>query len=117
MNVEELGNTVAGLVAKMELMIGILQEIQKDIKSNYMPSAQIEDRFKSQGERIGRIEETLKLMDQDVKDKFIAQAAFLEKQNDQKKELPYKFIFALGALVGVSSAAVGGIIWLIHAVK
>jgi hypothetical protein len=56
-------------------------------------------------------------MDQDVKDKFIALATAAEKQNDRKKESPFKVIAALSGLIAITGSVIGGIIWLIHIVK
>lgn len=128
MSAEDIGEVVAGLKVQMEMMISILKDIQKDMKLNYMPTAQIEDRFKSQGERIGaeekaRIEDikmirgTLEKMDQDVKDKFAASEMKNSNNETSRRESPFKIIVALGVLVGIIGTFSGGIIWLIHVVK
>ncbi len=128
MSTEDIGNVVAGLKVQMDMMIGILKDIQKDIKLNYMPTAQIEDRFKSQGERIGMeekaraedikmIRNTLEKMDQDVKDKFIAIEIRNTNNEARKKESPFKIIAALGGLVGIIGAVTGAIIWLIKVIN
>jgi hypothetical protein len=119
---------VATLSGKMDMVIDMLKELQKDLKSNYMPSAQIEDRFRAHGERIGaeekaRIEDikmirgTLEKMDQDVKDKFAASEIKNSNNETIKRESPFKVIAAFGVLVGIIGTVTGGLIWLIHIIK
>lgn len=99
-NIESI---VGGLQAQMEMVINLLQDIKRDLQSNYMPSAQIEDRFKAQGERIGQIERDLQSLELGVDQRFAS-----------KNDSIFKIIGAISGLVIVVATVTSGIVFLIH---
>lgn len=127
MSIEEEGviKSVAGLEVAMRNVVDLLKEMQSDMKAfqhdvrqNYMTTATADERFKSLGERIervesgvtektARLESTLKTMDQDVKDKFVAYE--LRRRENTPRILSY----ILGIIV-IGGAVVGVLSWYIH---
>ncbi len=125
---EELTKEVAGLSAQVKFMIDILKDIQKELRYNHMPLAQIEEKFKNQGERIGNVEleqkailaETRKQLD-DIVNEMETKFAELAKENeriaDRKRESPYKIIAAIAALVATIGLIASGVAWIMYHIK
>lgn len=131
---DELVKDVAGLKVQMEMMINILRDIQKDLRENHMPLAQIEEKFKNQGERIGileirnnvlsdKLEKTVSIQDlSDLETEVNKHFAVLaieeekrqrreEKAADIKRESPYKLLGAISVLVVTCGAVVSAVSW------